>query len=169
MLLELLFYLALVAIGTGGVAVTVARHRNKMAATVPEIAPVVKVAGTENQAFSFGIVGEAERRQDIALLASGGETNFAGTLLVEGDTVSVFITHVHVGQLAKQKGAEFIKALAAQGFAGKEVQVAAKLMGGHKLPSGAVGNYGVKLDMAWPPVFGVGKPSVPVSPQPTSR
>jgi hypothetical protein len=151
----------------GGGTIIVLRSQANKPVSEPDREPVLTAQvsdayykGDYDKAFKIGIVGEAAKRQDIGLLASGGERDFAATFLPEGDTVSVFISHVKVGQLAKDKSAEFIKKLNEAGFTGRQVVVPARIMGGHKLPSGAIGNYGVKLDLQWPPVF-VETPYVP--------
>lgn len=157
--------LLLLALGAGatGITVAVVKSRQPDEPITEDKDPIFHAvtstafqSGDFANAFKVGIVGEADHQANINMLASRGEgRDFTAILSIEPDkSVSVVVSGLAVGHFSKPKAAQYVKAVHEQDVPdGALVAVPLRIMGGHKLPSGAVGNYGVKLDMAWPVKF----------------
>lgn len=158
--------LLLLALGAGvtGVTVAIVKSRAPEEPIPTHNDPIYSAQTTEAfktgdfaNAFKVGIVGEADHQANINTLATRGEgRDFTALLSIEPDkSVSVIVGGLAVGHFTKPKAAQYVKAMGMQDTVpdGGLVAVPLRIMGGHKLPSGAVGNYGVKLDMVWPVGF----------------
>jgi hypothetical protein len=77
------------------------------------------------------------------------------------NAVSVEIRGRKVGYLASTVAPLYLEHLASLGISGP-AQCKAVIVGGWRRPGGDEGNFGVRLDLKWPPASAGNHPSVPI-------